>query len=154
MSNPIKYHVYTDGACSCNPGPGSYAFIVFDQNHQYVSEGSNYELKTTNNIMELRALIESIKYISTSYGAQALLHTCFYSDSKYVVDGYNKWLFTWRKRGWKSSGGCPVKNLGFWQELNLLAPQYVQFIKGHNGNKFNEAADFLAKKTLRNSKLC
>ena len=132
--------VYTDGACSGNPGPGGWgAVLVYGENRREMSGGEEH---TTNNRMELTAVIEALA---------ALKQSCIvelYSDSKYVVDAINKrWLSGWVNKGWKKSGGDPVLNVDLWQKLlPLLNEHSVTFIwvKGHAGHPENERCDQLA----------
>lgn len=136
--------IYTDGACSGNPGPGGYAAIlryVDKNNEEHVSEIIGYETSSTNNRMELRAVIESLKKLK--YPVKVKI----YSDSKYVVDAFNKgWIFKWIKN--KFSGR---KNSDLWKELSKLVyddlSEYsIEFIwvKGHAENEFNNRVDELA----------
>jgi len=140
-----KVNIYTDGACSGNPGIGGYGTILVytdasGQKHEKeLSEG--YKL-TTNNQMELLAVIT---------GLEALKKPCnvtIYSDSKYVVDAFNNnWIESWIAKGWKTAGKTPVKNVELWQRLlKAKEPHDVEFIwvKGHAGHEYNERCDSLA----------
>ena len=135
-----KVDLYTDGVCSGNPGPGGYGVILKYGEHE--RELSGAEQSTTNNRMELTAVIK---------GLEALKEPCevtLYSDSKYVIDGLSKgWAESWRKRGWKKSDGKSAQNPELWQRLLELAEihsiVYV-WVKGHNGNPYNERCDRLA----------
>ncbi len=140
-----KVNIYTDGACSGNPGTGGYGTILVhtDSNgikhEKELSEG--YKI-TTNNQMELMAVI---------VGLEALKKPCnvtVYSDSKYVVDAFNNnWIEGWIKKGWKTAGKTPVKNVELWQRLlKAKEPHNVEFIwvKGHAGHEYNERCDALA----------
>lgn len=129
--------LFTDGACSGNPGPGGYCAILQYMGHEKTICGN--ERDTTNNRMELTAVIEGLK---------ALKHPCsvtVYSDSKYVCDAINqKWIYSWIKKGWKKSNGDPVLNPELWKELYaLLGVHKVEFvwIKGHAGHPENERCD-------------
>ena len=134
--------IYTDGACRGNPGPGGFgAILVFAGIEKEFSGG---EPQTTNNRMELLAAI-------TALGA--LKEPCavtLYSDSKYLVDAVNqKWVYGWRKKGWKKADGKPALNTDLWERLlALLETHSVRFIwvKGHNGHPYNERCDRLAVK--------
>ncbi|NCA67340.1 MAG: ribonuclease HI [Clostridia bacterium] len=133
--------IYTDGACSVNPGKGGYAAIlIYKGNEKIVSGG---ELLTTNNRMELAAVIN---------GLAALKEKCevkIYSDSAYVVNAVNNsWLNEWEKRGWRTLGNEEVKNIDLWKELTkLLNMHKVKFIKvkGHSDNEYNNRCDALAR---------
>ena len=145
MSNKTKVTLYTDGACSGNPGAGGYGAILVhvDSNGvKHEKECSEGYQMTTNNQMELLAVI---------VGLQALKKPCLvtvYSDSKYVVDAFNnKWIDGWISKGWKTAGKSPVKNVELWKRL-LEAKKIhdVEFIwvKGHAGHEYNERCDTLA----------
>ena len=132
--------LYTDGACSGNPGPGGYCAILVYRTKEKVLCGA--EEQTTNNRMELAAVIE---------GLQALREPCrveVVSDSKYVVDAIEKqWLSAWEKKGWKKSDRSPVQNVDLWQKLvPLLRTHRVHFtwIRGHAGHPYNERCDATA----------
>lgn len=140
-----KVNIYTDGACSGNPGKGGYGTILVyidssgKKHEKEFSEG--YEV-TTNNQMELMAVI---------VGLEALKISCevtVYSDSKYVVDAFNNnWIDGWIKKGWKTAGKQPVKNVELWKRLLIAKePHKVEFIwvKGHAGHEYNERCDELA----------
>ena len=135
-----KVVLYTDGACSGNPGPGGYCAILKAGDHEKYISGS--EKKTTNNRMELMAAI---------VGLEALNRPCeveLYSDSKYLVDAFNQhWIDSWLKKGWKRGKNEPVKNVDLWQRLLKAKEQHqVTFIwvKGHAGHDYNERCDRLA----------
>ena len=108
-----KVVIYTDGACSGNPGPGGWgAVLLYKENRKEISGGSE---NTTNNIMELTAVIEALKILKRSCKVNV------YSDSAYVVNAFlQKWIYGWMKKGWKTAGGDPVKNKELWQELYSL----------------------------------
>ena len=145
MSEKIKVNLYTDGACSGNPGVGGYgAILVYvDANGiKHEKEFSQGYQTTTNNQMELLAVI---------VGLEALKKQCeviVYSDSKYVVDAFNnKWIDNWIAKGWKTAGKTPVKNVELWKRLLKAKEQHdVSFIwvKGHAGHEYNERCDNLA----------
>ena len=132
--------IYTDGACSGNPGPGGWGAVLMYNGVEKQLSGS--EKETTNNRMELSAVITALK---------ALKEPCYVTlttDSKYVCDAINKgWLNSWQKNSWKKADKKPVLNIDLWQELlPLLDKHRVEFIwvKGHNGHKYNEICDKLA----------
>ena len=135
-----KVELYTDGACSGNPGPGGWGAILrFGQREKELSGGA---AATTNNRMELTAVIQ---------GLQALKEPCqvtLYSDSKYFADSVQKgWVYGWKKKGWKKADGKPALNVDLWEELlALLALHKVEivWIKGHAGHPENERCDRLA----------
>lgn len=135
-----KVFLYTDGACSGNPGPGGYCAILKFGEHEKVISGA--EKETTNNRMELSAVIEGLKALTRPCEVKVV------SDSKYVCDAINQgWLRSWEKKNWKKADGKPVLNPLLWQELNsLLKIHKVSFewIKGHAGHPFNERCDKIA----------
>lgn len=135
-----KVQIYTDGACSGNPGTGGYCAILMYNGAEKIVSGS--QLETTNNRMELLAVIK---------GLEALKETCevdIYSDSQYVVDAFNKdWITSWKEKCWKTSNKSPVKNVDLWEQLlTLLKVHKVNFIKvkGHADNEFNNRCDKIA----------
>ena len=146
MSGLPHVQLYTDGACSGNPGPGGWAFILKHPASGSIREDSGGEADTTNNRMELRAVIE---------GLVALNKPTFidlYSDSQYVLNGLNEWMANWKKRGWKTADKKPVKNRDLWERLDeLRAIHEIRFhwIKGHNDHPENERCDELAVAAAR-----
>lgn len=135
-----KIEIYTDGACLGNPGRGGWGAILLYKEHR--KEISGNEMDSTNNRMEMRAVIESLK--SLKKPSEITLFT----DSKYVMDGITKWIFSWKKNGWKSADKKPVKNIDLWQELDAQVARHEitwTWVKGHSGNHFNEIADELAR---------
>ena len=140
MTNPCEVvEIYTDGACKGNPGPGGWGALL-------VCGGRRRELKggerdTTNNRMELLAVIEALGALTRS--SHVRLHT----DSQYVHKGMTEWLPGWRARAWRTAQGAPVKNRDLWERLDALArAHHIQWVwvKGHAGHTGNEAADRLA----------
>lgn len=133
--------IYTDGACSGNPGPGGWgAILMMGEIKKEISGGS---ANTTNNIMELTAAIEALKMLKRPCRVN------LYSDSAYVVNAFvQKWIYGWIKKEWKTSGNEPVKNKELWQELYSFTKIHdVKFIKvkGHADNEFNNRCDELAR---------
>ena len=136
--------IYTDGACSGNPGKGGWGAVLIYKQHQ--KKISGFKAQTTNNQMELTAVIESLKIIKNSFQ-----NITIYTDSIYVKDGITKWIFNWKKNSWKNSKKQLVKNLELWQELDSLVKNHNivwQWVKGHSGNKYNEIADNLATSAI------
>jgi ribonuclease HI len=142
----MSYHlvqIYADGACRGNPGPGGWgAILVMGEHEKAICGGA---LQTTNNQMELTAVIEALK---------ALKKTCsvdLYTDSKYVCEGLKQWLPNWKRNSWRTAGKKPVKNMELWQALDTLAMSHVlrvHWVKGHSGHPGNERADALANQGL------
>lgn len=141
-----KITIYTDGACSKNPGPGGWGALLMYNNN--TEEISGCKADTTNNIMELTAVIEALKTLNEPYDVE------LYSDSAYIVNAFlENWLDNWIDNGWKTYRKKPVKNKDLWQELyNLTKMHKVTFIKvdGHSYDKFNNRCDKLAKQAIKN----
>jgi len=139
--NPI--HIYTDGACKGNPGPGGWGVLLKSGTTEKELFGG--ELGTTNNRMEMMAVIEALA---------ALKRPCaitMYIDSQYVLKGITEWLPGWKARGWRTAAKQPVKNVDLWQRLDALVAGGGhtidwQWVRGHNGDPGNERADALANK--------
>lgn len=141
-----KVIIYTDGACSGNPGPGGWAAVLlFEGNKKEISGGKK---NTTNNIMELTAIIEGLKALKEECEVE------IYSDSAYSVNAFNQgWIYNWMKKGWKKADGSKVKNQELWQELYELTKKHkVVFnkVKGHSDVKLNNRCDELARKAIEN----
>ena len=149
-----KIKLYTDGACSQNPGPGGWAFVMIlkdiqgGQPEQELLRGSGGEKLTTNNRMELLAVIQALtayqeKILPRYADCPVTLHT----DSQYVQQGISSWIKKWKLNGWRTAAREPVKNQDLWQELDSLSasikPEWI-WVKGHAGNPLNEACDRLA----------
>ena len=139
-----KVTIYTDGACSGNPGPGGWgAILMYNGNKKELSGGNK---DTTNNIMEITAVLEALKALKFSCEVD------LYSDSAYVVNCFNQgWIYNWLKKGWKTASGEPVKNKELWEELyNLTQTHKVTFhkVKGHADNEFNNRCDELARNAI------
>ena len=134
-----RVEIYTDGACSGNPGPGGWGAILRFKGVEKEMSGGDPE--TTNNRMEMMAAISAL---------EALKRPCvidIYTDSSYVRDGITKWIFGWQKRGWKTADKKPVKNVELWQRLlKALEPHQVEWhwVKGHSGHEENDRVDRLA----------
>ncbi|MDA9877419.1 ribonuclease HI [bacterium] len=135
--------IFTDGACRGNPGPGGWGVLM-----RYAGEEKSLwggESETTNNRMELNAVIE---------GLAALKRPCevtLTSDSTYVLKGIQEWMPNWKKRGWKTASKQPVKNVDLWQKLDAVIGEHKidwQWVKGHSGHRENEIADQLANRGI------
>ncbi|MCC6659929.1 MAG: ribonuclease HI [Phycisphaerales bacterium] len=134
-------HLFTDGACSGNPGPGGWAFILRHPASGKEIERSGGERTTTNNRMELMAVIEGLSALSKPSGVD------LYSDSQYVLNGLNEWMESWKRRGWKTAGRQPVKNRDLWERLDELKTKHTlrfHWVRGHNEHPENERCDALA----------
>ena len=142
----IRVEIFTDGACSVNPGPGGWGALLRCRGVE--KELSGGEKETTNNRMELTAVISALAALKTSCDIS------LYTDSKYVMDGITRWLPNWKKNGWKTSNKkSPVKNVDLWQRLDELAGGHEIrwiWVKGHAGHAENERVDELARNAIRN----
>ena len=137
--------IYTDGACSGNPGPGGWgALLMYQDSKKEISGGKE---NTTNNVMELTAVIEGLKLLKFPCKVK------LYIDSAYVVNAFNqKWIYGLKKNGWKNASKEPVKNQELWQELYSLTKTHeVEFIKvkGHSDNEYNNRCDELARNAIK-----
>jgi ribonuclease HI len=135
--------IYTDGACSGNPGPGGWgALLRFGNRERELFGGA---AQTTNNRMELLAVIEALRALKRP--VRARVHT----DSQYVQKGISEWIHAWKRRGWKTADRQPVKNVDLWQALDLEAARHTVewfWVKGHAGHVENERADALARRGI------
>lgn len=135
-----KVEIFTDGACSGNPGPGGWGAILrYGEAEKELSGG---EKDTTNNRMELMAAITALETLKRP------MHVDLYTDSVYVRDGITKWIHGWKKRGWRTADKKPVKNVELWQRLDEAAARHEiawHWVKGHAGHPENERADELAR---------
>jgi len=140
MSDGNRVTIYTDGACSGNPGPGGWGAILRFGEHEKELKGG--EAETTNNRMELQAAIEALN---------ALTRPCavdLYTDSTYVRSGIKEWLAGWKRKNWRTSQNKPVKNADLWQALDAARERHDvtwHWVKGHAGHPENERADELAR---------
>ena len=136
--------IYTDGACSGNPGIGGWGAVILEKNKEdiFLNGGND---NTTNNRMELTAAIEALKYFVDKKNITLI------TDSKYVKDGIQSWIQNWKKNGWKTAAKKPVKNKELWVELDDLITKHNitwEWVKGHAGNTYNEKADYLARRYI------
>jgi ribonuclease HI len=142
----MKYTIYTDGACSGNPGPGGWGAVIFDNDNKQKNISGSEE-NTTNNRMELSAAIMALKEVNMNS------EITIYTDSNYVKNGITEWVLKWKENGWKNSNKEPVKNKDLWKKLDNLCAQntiYWKWVKGHASNKYNNLADELATKAIKN----
>lgn len=150
MTTPLIQHIYTDGACSGNPGPGGWGTVI------YFNDGSIRELgggnaQTTNNRMEMQAAISGLDFLlSTPQTEPVILHT----DSEYVLKGITEWIHGWKRRGWKNAAKKPVLNRDLWEMLDGLNHRATQqlekpiqwiYVRGHSGDAGNERCDAIAR---------
>ena len=144
MKNKL-IHIYTDGACRGNPGPGGWGALL--ECEAYKKEIKGASQLTTNNIMELTAVIESLKLIKNP--SKIVITT----DSTYVKNGITTWIHDWKLKGWKTANKKPVKNKALWEELDNLSNLHnIQWawVRGHIGHRGNEKADQLANEAIDN----
>lgn len=153
--------IHTDGGCSGNPGPGAWAYVM--RYGERLREASGFEAETTNNRMELQAVIEALEYIAmarrerlsqkdapASRWMTAPVHV--YTDSQYVKNGITTWVKTWKLKNWKTADGKPVKNEDRWRRLDALASELsadFHWVEGHAGNPDNERCDTLVRQTMK-----
>ncbi|WP_071191185.1 ribonuclease HI [Trichormus sp. NMC-1] len=143
FTQPIIQSIYTDGACTGNPGPGGWAVVV------YFNDGSIHEMgdasrHTTNNKMEMQAAIAALQFLKTSGQTEPIT---LYTDSEYLINSVTKWMQGWKKKGWKKSDGNPVQNQDLLETLDELNSRLVkwQHVRGHSGNIGNERCDVIAR---------
>lgn len=139
---------YADGACSGNPGPGGWA-VLLQHPDGYIEEHGGREEISTNNRMELTAVIRAMELVWKALGEEEVVKAArpqVFTDSKYVVHGVNAWLAAWRRRGFCKSNGEEIANRDLWEQLCELGPEYFQFVwlRGHNGDEAQERVDQLA----------
>lgn len=139
-----RVEIFTDGACSGNPGPGGWGAILrFGGTEKELSGG---EAETTNNRMELMAAIVSLETLTRP------CHIDIYTDSSYVKDGITQWIKRWRQNGWRTAAKKPVKNAELWQQLDAALERHEvewHWVKGHDGHPENERADELARQGMQ-----
>jgi ribonuclease HI len=141
MSNKVV--MYTDGACRGNPGPGGWGVVLSYQDSRKTLRG--YDPETTNNRMELTAVIEGLRALNRS------CDVAIYTDSKYVMQGISEWIANWKRNGWKTAAKKPVKNYDLWQLLDKEVAVHSidwNWVKGHSGIEGNELADQLANAAI------
>jgi ribonuclease HI len=149
METALK--IYTDGGCSGNPGPGGWAYVIILQTFQgesIIAQNKGGVTETTNNKMELTAVIEALRKLKTMDTPKQVT---VYTDSQYVQKGISEWIKTWKKNSWRTSDKKPVKNQELWVELDTLAGEFMviwQWVKGHAGNKYNELCDQMTQEAI------
>ena len=139
--------IFTDGGCSGNPGPGGWAFIGIENGTEY--KGSGGEINTTNNRMELTAVISALEWVSQKTENPAVRIS---TDSQYVQLGISRWIISWERNGWRTADKKPVKNKDLWQklrELSLLVKPEWLWVKGHAGNLYNETCDAMVQEEIQ-----
>ena len=145
MNSQSKINIYTDGACKGNPGKGGWGAIL--EYNGKIKEINGFSEDTTNNMMELTAVIESLKILKRS------CYIIITTDSQYVKNGITKWIHNWKKNGWKTANKKDVKNKDLWVLLDQECKKHKvkwEWIKGHSGHELNERADLLANLAIDN----
>ena len=135
--------MYTDGACKWNPGIGGWGVYILAKNDE--TDLNGFDINTTNNKMELTAVIEGLKTL------QNKAEVTIFTDSQYVKNGISQWIYKWKKNGWKTASKKPVKNKDLWKQLDYLIKDHTinwEWVRGHSGNPGNEKADLLANKGI------
>ncbi|MDA9168640.1 MAG: ribonuclease HI [Pelagibacteraceae bacterium] len=138
-----KITIYTDGACSGNPGKGGWAAVIIEDKNEKTISGS--EPLTTNNRMELSAVINALKEVGSA-------ELDIYTDSKYVKNGIESWIKNWKMNGWMTAAKQPVKNKDLWLELDILVSKKEiewKWVKGHSNDHYNTIVDEAARKAIR-----
>ncbi|MHB9110374.1 MAG: ribonuclease HI [Armatimonadota bacterium] len=148
----LTYHVYTDGSCKVNPGPGAAAVVFTTPEGEIVKEFVKAVPQTTNNRMEMLAVIGALK-------AMEKAHLIIFTDSQYVYNGITSWIHGWKRNGWKTASKKPVENQDLWVELDALKSGYAgqvefRWVRGHNGTPGNERADVLAQEAAAELQNC
>jgi ribonuclease HI len=142
-----KVVIFTDGACSGNPGPGGWGAILISGEHERELKGG--ERQTTNNRMELMAAIQALEALKRPCKVE--LHT----DSQYLRTGISEWIAAWKARGWRTAAKAPVKNEDLWRRLDEARLRHEvdwRWVKGHAGHELNERADSLARQGLKETR--
>lgn len=141
--------IYTDGGCHGNPGPGGWAYRMVDSRNRVIRSGSGFESATTNNRMELMAVISALEDLRSMNGQG---QPAVVTDSEYVRRGITEWIERWRGNGWRTAAKKPVKNDDLWKtlyELDREIEPHWQWVKGHAGNEHNEACDRAVQEEIR-----
>ncbi len=144
MTAKPRVTIYTDGACAGNPGPGGWGAILISAGHR--KELSGGEAATTNNRMELMAAISALEALKRP--SRVALHT----DSEYVQKGISSWIHGWKRKGWRTGAGAPVKNVELWKRLDAAQQRHEvewHWVRGHAGHVENERADELAREGMQ-----
>jgi ribonuclease HI len=144
--------IYTDGGCLGNPGPGGWAYVMIlgtFQGEKIIAQDQGGEKETTNNRMELTAVIQALCALKKMNNVPR--KASLYTDSQYVQKGISEWIQTWKRNSWKTSDKKPVKNKDLWTELDSLAGEFSvnwEWVKGHAGNKYNELCDKMTQEAI------
>ena len=151
MEAPLK--IFTDGGCSGNPGPGGWAYVMVletFQGRKVIAQKKGGEKDTTNNRMELTAVIEALRALKTMEGVPRQAAVC--TDSQYVQKGITEWIRNWKRNNWRTSDKKPVKNQDLWLELDALNAEFSvkwEWVRGHAGNVYNERCDSMTQTAIK-----
>jgi len=148
----MKIRIYTDGGCSGNPGPGAWAYILLEPKGK--SQDARFVPGTTNNRMELQAVIEALQAVRERPDLSSPEIELF-TDSRYVKNGISEWIHSWMKNGWKTRSKQPVKNQDLWRQLLSLSSTMKirwRWLHGHAGDRYNEACDRLVQEAIKKGK--
>ena len=152
MEHDISLKIYTDGGCSGNPGPGGWAYVFVQQTFQgcqIIARNKGGAKETTNNRMELTAVIEALHALRSM--GDVSRKAVVYTDSQYVQKGITEWIHTWKRNSWRTSDKKPVKNQDLWMTLDSLAGElslHWEWVKGHAGNEYNELCDAMTQEAI------
>jgi len=144
--------IYTDGGCSGNPGPGGWAYVMVRQTFQggqVIAKNKGSQKGTTNNRMELTAVIMALRALKTMTDVPR--QAAVYTDSQYVQKGITEWIRNWKRNDWRTADKKPVKNQDLWMELDSLASEFPlkwEWVKGHAGNEYNEMCDAMTQEAI------
>jgi len=147
-----SFKIYTDGGCSGNPGPGGWAYVMVQetfQGRQIIAQNMGAEKETTNNRMELTAVISALRALKKMEGVPH--QAAVYTDSQYVQKGITEWIRVWKRNSWKTSDKKPVKNKELWMELDSIAGEFSlkwEWVRGHAGNEYNELCDSMTQEAI------
>ena len=151
------FSIYTDGGCSGNPGPGGWAYVILSAargDQRIIARDKGTQAETTNNRMELTAVIAALRALKKTVGfaeENLPVEVSVYTDSQYVQKGISEWIVKWKKDAWRTSDKKPVKNQDLWMELDSLAALFSpdwRWVKGHDGNEFNEMCDTMTREAI------
>jgi len=152
MMADASFKIYTDGGCSGNPGPGGWAYVMVRQTFQgvqVIAKEKGSEKNTTNNRMELTAVIMALRALKTRTDVPR--QTAVLTDSQYVQKGITEWIRNWKRNAWRTADKKPVKNQDLWMELDSLAGEFPiqwEWVKGHAGNEYNEMCDAMTQEAI------
>jgi ribonuclease HI len=152
MTTEAPLKIFTDGGCAGNPGPGGWAYVMVLETFQgdkILAEQRGAEIDTTNNRMELTAVIESLRALKTM--GDAPRNAAVYTDSQYVQKGITEWIRNWKRNAWRTSDKKPVKNQDLWMELDALAGEFPLtwvWVRGHAGIDYNERCDRMTQQAI------